>query len=484
MAKVSKRLATEEGLQLIADAIKNTEAVQQAKLEIQAEGATQVANVQAAAEEIVGKVEQIEQNTQDVAELKGDLTDISKILGYKKDMSKLFNFTEGGGIAVGTSHEGEIATPSEVFCYTNNYIDISCYNGYVMEITVPIYRTIEGYAPAFGLCLYDENNAVIKSIRIKLGDRSIEKIRFIIPLGAKSIRTTFMINELNSFSCLVYDEYGDKLLKNDYTRGDIHFTVIANAYDGTGVETNCVLRLPSTYSKLGGKTPIVMIGHGSKGMVSNNEWYNSSADFNSFVQFLCDNGFAVFDVDNVDKNHISTEDCLEYGCPQLLNSYHKAFEWIKERYNIEDKLCIYGMSQGSFVAWNYPMFYRGDVKSCLVSGVRVGLKWLWDIYGNAELANKFGYNSAEYSIEFLKPFDIYTHIVNDSLTTPYVPCSLFYGGADTIGMDKNQELENALRNTGYYVESHTYDGISHNDITRPTNDIIRNNMLRFFKMFN
>ena len=79
MAAVRKRLATEEGLQLIADAIKNTEAVQQAKAEIQAEGATQVANVQAAAEEITGKVEQIEQNTQDVAELKSDLDDIRKV---------------------------------------------------------------------------------------------------------------------------------------------------------------------------------------------------------------------------------------------------------------------------------------------------------------------------------------------------------------------------------------------------------------------
>lgn len=74
MAAVRKRLATDEGLQKIADAIQNTEAVQQAKQEIQAEGATQVANVQAAAEEIAGKVEQIDQNTQGISELKGDLS--------------------------------------------------------------------------------------------------------------------------------------------------------------------------------------------------------------------------------------------------------------------------------------------------------------------------------------------------------------------------------------------------------------------------
>ena len=57
----------------ISNAIKNTDTVQKAKEEIQAEGATQVANVKAASEEIIGKVEQIDQNTQRIAELKGDL---------------------------------------------------------------------------------------------------------------------------------------------------------------------------------------------------------------------------------------------------------------------------------------------------------------------------------------------------------------------------------------------------------------------------
>lgn len=57
----------------ISNAIKNTDTVQKAKEEIQAEGATQVANVKAASEEIIGKVEQIDQNTQRIDELKGDI---------------------------------------------------------------------------------------------------------------------------------------------------------------------------------------------------------------------------------------------------------------------------------------------------------------------------------------------------------------------------------------------------------------------------
>lgn len=58
----------------ISNAIKNTDTVQKAKEEIQAEGATQVANVKAASEEIIGKVEQIDQNTQRIDAIKGDIT--------------------------------------------------------------------------------------------------------------------------------------------------------------------------------------------------------------------------------------------------------------------------------------------------------------------------------------------------------------------------------------------------------------------------
>ena len=50
---------------------------QQAAQSVTNEGATQIANVQAAAKEITGKVEQIDQNTQGITELKGDLGGLS-----------------------------------------------------------------------------------------------------------------------------------------------------------------------------------------------------------------------------------------------------------------------------------------------------------------------------------------------------------------------------------------------------------------------
>ena len=121
------------GLQKIVDALNNTETVQQAKQEIQAEGTTQVANVQAAAEEIVGKVaqitekvEQIDQNTADVAELKGDLGNIS----FMNDSVEHF---EMGNIDIGES--GWWYSSSDTRVRTKERTTIHAYKGDVIGLT-------------------------------------------------------------------------------------------------------------------------------------------------------------------------------------------------------------------------------------------------------------------------------------------------------------------------------------------------------------
>lgn len=401
------------------------------------------------------------------------------------DITSDFVFTDGGGIAVNNIiPDGKVATPSGVFCYSN-FTDISEYAGAKMRIAFSVYTASNGSAPAFGLCIYGEDENVVLAKQIQYGTRQIKAEEIEIPNNARYIRTTFFIADKSEFFCEIHKDgiYAeDGIAFRPYTDGNIFFDVLASAFDGNGVQTECVLKLPSTYKPTGTPTPVVMIGHGSKGMVSNPYWYNDFPDFLSFVDTLVYNGFAVFDVDNVDKNHVSTENCFEYGCPQLINSYHKAYEYIKSHYNVERTCVVYGMSQGSFVAWNYPMFYRSDVKGCVITGVRVGLEWLWNIYGNVSLAQKFGYSSPAYNAEYLKPFDIYTNVVDGKLTVPFVPCELFYGGSDTIGMENNRIIENALKSSGYYCRSHTYSGIDHHGITQPTDSQIISDILRFIRM--
>lgn len=73
MEEVTKRLATDESLLLLVDAVKNTETVQQAKTEIQSEGDKQVKKVQDAASEVITDINQLAKNTSDIAALNRNL---------------------------------------------------------------------------------------------------------------------------------------------------------------------------------------------------------------------------------------------------------------------------------------------------------------------------------------------------------------------------------------------------------------------------
>lgn len=108
-AEVKKWLATDETLRELVNAVKNTDAVQQAKAEIQTEGQTQVANVQAegqaqvanvqaegqaqvanvqaVAEAITGKVEQIDQNTADIRALSEEIGAVPENVALLEDVT-------------------------------------------------------------------------------------------------------------------------------------------------------------------------------------------------------------------------------------------------------------------------------------------------------------------------------------------------------------------------------------------------------------
>ena len=77
MGEVTKRLATDDSLLLLVDAVKNTETVQQAKTEIQSEGDKQVKNIQDAASEVITDINQLAKNTSDIAELSSNLDNLA-----------------------------------------------------------------------------------------------------------------------------------------------------------------------------------------------------------------------------------------------------------------------------------------------------------------------------------------------------------------------------------------------------------------------
>ena len=113
-----------------------------------------------------------------------------------------------------------------------------------------------------------------------------------------------------------------------------------------------------------------------------------------------ENGYVIFDVD---KDTTATNQC--YGSPVMLEAYYNAFNYIKEHYNVENQLSIYGMSMGTNTAFNFVNLYRPLVKAVLITGPRTGVAN--DNFNNmsAETLANFGATSADIETKFY-PFNI------------------------------------------------------------------------------
>ena len=142
-----------------------------------------------------------------------------------------------------------------------------------------------------------------------------------------------------------------------------------------------ILRLPNTYKHLGKKTPIAFFTHGTSG------WVGTGAVQSQFnrCMFLIDNGIACFDI-NGWKGCYGGElppsdrtNGQNMGNPSACACAHKAFEYIKSIYNVEEKCLVFANSMGGLLALNYANNYRGDILGCfLLYPVTDLKKQAWD----------------------------------------------------------------------------------------------------------
>lgn len=129
-----------------------------------------------------------------------------------------------------------------------------------------------------------------------------------------------------------------------------------------------VLRLPKSYSHIGKKVPIAFFTHGTSGWVGNGAVQSQFDRCN----YLVDNGIACYDIngwqgcygEELPPNNRSNGQNM--GNPSACACAHKAFEYIKKVYNVEEKCLVFGNSMGGLLALNYANNYRGDVLGCFL----------------------------------------------------------------------------------------------------------------------
>ena len=170
----------------------------------------------------------------------------------------------------------------------------------------------------------------------------------------------------------------------------------------------------------------------------------------------------MFVVDNTAGFEGKTSDM---GCPQLVSSYLKAYEYIQENFNVEEKVYLHSRSFGTFAAIRL-MRERPDLFKCaLMTGPRVSIEkeWIENRPNKDHVALRFGFNDTTgqtYEADKLKGYDPYSDIKNGDYSLP--PTFWILAKGDMT--ERPEEFINLLSELGNDVRHSTYTGMNHTGI--------------------
>lgn len=275
----------------------------------------------------------------------------------------------------------------------SHYID--CFGSKSMRIAMPVTTSASGY----GLIFYNEGKYTLSGSFIECptdSEEGMEIVEVTIPTNAHYFRTTYWDKDnsdiYGNFSCEI--SYPKGFLGNGkyrpYQSGNIYFSVEVEQsvedWQSTSQtlgrtldkkKTTGVLLLPTSYSQTGKKTPLIMYCHGKSHGVYYGTW-GSTATFQTQKEHFIARGYAVFDCNGAKDTNRQAEGANAFvSAPQNVEAYYKAYKYIVEHYNVEDKICVLGGSMGGPVAVQFSLTRGNCVKALGLLAAYVQLKTLW-----------------------------------------------------------------------------------------------------------
>ena len=305
-------------------------------------------------------------------------------------------------------------------------------------------------------CLYGFNIGYESDATDKLTESYLSTIKVIVyPTTPKKYRST----EFERFA-----------VKINRAWPDISSTASTNVEGSNIVTTRCMITLPESYTPTGDPTPVIMLSHGSGGAVYYNSWNSDSADFLALVRYFTAAGYAVFDVDNTRGTSSGHRD---YGCLALCTAYLKAWERIKEMYNVKNDLYIYCYSMGTTAALNILKWHTTDVRAVVNAAPRPVCELTYNTAPSGgviqtQMATSYGLSGTTWEHDRLKAFNHYENAVtigNDEyIFEQFPPVKVLIGGADTSMYTEANAYYDALANAGNYVNKREVAGVNHDDM--------------------
>ena len=238
------------------------------------------------------------------------------------------------------------------------------------------------------------------------------------------------------------------------------FYVDAETIDGGTASTRCNIFLPAAYTESGNPTKLIVMTNGHSAYLTDSTWNGNTADNVGIIRNYLEAGYAVWVVNNT-KNH--TGKTPDLGCPQLVDSYFKAYEYIQEHFNVEEKFSIHSRSFGTFAAVRMMLERPELVKCAVMTGPRVSIEQEWPGLDKAHIANRFGFadtSGATYEADIMAGHDPYTDINSESYVLPPTFWMLSKGDATT----KPLEYIEKLTAHGNDVTAVTYTGTDHTGV--------------------
>jgi len=267
-------------------------------------------------------------------------------------------------------------------------------------------------------------------------------------------------------------------------------------------DTSCVLALPASYDPAGEPVPIILFAHGYGGYVTADTWRELEKGEGGLTAWFVEQGFAVFDVDNTTGS--LTGKC-DLGCPQLLESYRKAWQKIRREYNVQDRYLIYSVSFGTFTAMNLMVHEASQVKAACMTGCRFSVKTVFDrgTY-NQQIARCFGFedpSGGTWEPDKLTGFDPYSLIClrtgfdpewgwtrplrtgTEVLPLQLPPVKAMVSTGDPRELKEAVRALRALQHAGNELHLRVVEGLNHSEICGVSVGELREEVRMWFERF-
>lgn len=120
---------------------------------------------------------------------------------------------------------------------------------------------------------------------------------------------------------------------------------------------------PSSYKPTGKPTQVIAMLHGSVGYVSPTYLGYNSSQWIAWRNAYLNAGYAVMDINGWGISTSSDAKSAHWGCPLAVETIDKAFDELKEKYNVCAKLMIHGTSMGGATAWTYAFTHPNKINA-------------------------------------------------------------------------------------------------------------------------